>query len=392
MIRYINNNIVNLSFLIVLLIPPTMIGFTIQFILFLCLLIIKRGKKKEIFSLVVFISIIISFLVNINEESSFKNNFRVFNFVLLFLFFPICKYEKIKDTTLYIALLFIVISQLSIAYRIPGAINFFDSIYPAGEIFNSEYAKELTSIRDLGFNRYAGLYRNPNVCAEYLSLLFIVFIIENYNKKMLFITFISTVFFISIMLTGSRTGAVTFLLVILAYLFFNRKYKYLFLIFVFGIFFIVKNFWNSSEIRIFNITQGFQEGGSFSLKLKILIAYLNKPNLDIVHLLFGNFTIDNSFSIYKIGMFDSGTSNYFYSFGLIGLFSIASFYWYLLSFKNINTYLLMLINIFAISSGVLIIYRMSFLFILLLSNYYSLHNQREFNDSIISANFSRKTF
>jgi len=351
------------------------------------LLFIKKGKKREIFSLVIFISIIISFLVNINEESSFKNNFRVFNLVLLFLFFPICKYEKIKDITLYIALSFILISQFSIAYRITGAINFFDAIYPAREIFNSEYAKELTSIQDLESYRYAGLYRNPNICAEYLSLLFIVFIIENYNKKVLFMTFISTVFFISIMLTGSRTGVITFLSVIFTYFFLTKKYKYFVSIIAFGLFSLVFNIWNLSEFRVFNIYQGFQERGSFSMKLNILMTYLNKPNLDIIHFFLGNFTIDNTFSIYKISMFDSGTSNYFYSFGLIGLFSIALFYWYLLTLKNKNVYLLMLINLFAISSGVLIIYRMSFLFILLLSNYYSLHNQRKYNDSIISSNF-----
>jgi hypothetical protein len=384
MLKLIKSNIVNISFLVVLLFPPTTVGFVVQFVVLVILLFIKKGEKKELFSAVIIISIIASFLLNINVESSLKNNFRAFNLALLFLFFPITKYEKIKNSTLFIASIFIIISQILIAYRIPLGITFFDVLYPAGDLFNSEYAKELTSVKDLASNRYAGLYRNPNICAEYLCLLFIVFIIENFNKKASWVLSISSLFLVVIVLTGSRTGIITYFATILAYLFFKKDYRYI-LMFSIGIPFFLLNFGEMiSNIRIFNI--GNQD--SINIKYNILIDYIENPRLDLIHFLLGNFTLDNTVQ-YKIHMFDSGVSNHFFSFGFLGVFILILFYGYLFSLKNTNIYFLMIINLFAISSGVIIIYRMSFLFILLLSNYYSLYTQNTRNDSLSISYFSK---
>ncbi|HBY68439.1 MAG TPA: hypothetical protein DEG69_12195 [Flavobacteriaceae bacterium] len=123
--------------------------------------------------------------------------------------------------------------------------------------------------------------------------------------------------------------------------------------------------------RVFDISSGID--GSLSTKFVWFTSFFE--NLDSpIKFLFGHFTTDN-IEQYGVKMLDSEWGEIFYNFGIFGVFSLLIFYGNILKTKDKNLLFLLLILLWGITSTILFSYRMSFLFMFLLSNYYSYYLQ-----------------
>jgi len=352
-------------------------------------LALKYSKIKRInyLQISMIILIFISFIWNLlyGVELSNKSLLRAFYISELILFFPFVSNIRIPNSYLYLIISVILMSQLSYILNVGFLINLFNSIYPyTGEelYYTSSYLIEksstISSISDFGLIRYGGLFYNSNVCMKYVSLILIVFVIENkgvyFKKHMIFYTLV----IISSILASSRTGFVIILFaVILGYYLKNNKlnFKNIFFIFSFSLLLLLLLYVSfGDEIRLFQISEGFEEEGSISLKYNNFIYYWNKI-YDLRQVIVGNFNIDSLKELYDtpFSMFDSEWGNSVYCYGIFfTLFYIAFLIKKIKNLKGMN-FIAVLILLWIISSTILFSYRTSFAFLFVLSKYVNVY-------------------
>lgn len=330
MIKKLMNNhfLMNVYIVLIFLLPNGVIYYGVMYFFLLILLQIKILNKNS--KIVLLISVFLSFIFNINSFYEFKDLLIAFNIVFLLFFFPFFfKKVQIKIYVIYFITIIVLLSQLSFLFQIQPLMNLFETIYK-NENLENEFTSFIT-----GALRNGGLYYNPNQASKYLtSILTLLLVLDYKNRDKLII---ATSILFSVFLTGSRTGLVIALIILLCYtLFIIRRKIISFFLIVFG------------SISVIIIGEGSRslnlgETGSFDYKLNAFINYWNIITKDenFLNLLFGNFTTNYSFlfqkyrldSFFRYG-FDAEIGMMISSLGLF--FTILYLIYYINIFKWIN--------------------------------------------------------
>ncbi len=336
-------------------------------------------KKTQFFiiSLLLF-SFVFNSFIGLDLSNDSKSYLRSLVIFELFLFFPFIGNVKISNKALYFALLYIFFSQVSYMWGYQPLIKFFNDFYPyEGEHLNYKADYLLEHANEISLtNRYfrlGGLYHNPNLAASYLNILFAVFIIENFNR-----TFKSNFPFIlmcscAIVATGSRTGFFIAAAIFVYYIYFRSSDKkkvlrnafLLTTLFIFFFFLYLFSFDSSLDLRFLDYQEGLEK--SLYIKLKIFDDYILDIDLNFMTILFGNFTNGGVNSI----QFDSEWGELIYRYGIFFFIILLVFYFQVFNSLTSEKKIIFFILLWMISATVLMNYRTSFLFMLLLSKYYS---------------------
>lgn len=381
----IHSLIFNISILIGLLLPHDRTLFQLVNYLLIFLLFITNSHKRLVFNSIkikyTFVLIIIlSFSINvlIGNNIEFKDLARLGLFVILFALFPFVSNVKISRIVLYLSLLYIVISQIAYVLNIGFLVNFYNSLYPyTGEVrgFTSDFLTQNAGDIDWIVNRrYGGIFHNPNQLARFVSLLLAVILIENKNKSIKKIIPFIIISAFSFVLSGSRSGfLVGFILIVMSFIYlrenkFNIKGIFISGFFILCIGYLISMIFQSQSLRVFDVKEGFS--GSIGTKFDWFSSFFIQLNTPI-RFFFGHFSSNQITKLYGVPLLDSEWGELFYCFGLLGVISLASFYFYLCRLKDAKINFLLLILLWCISSTVLFNYRMSFIFMLFLSKYYS---------------------
>ena len=369
------------ALLLGLFMPTNNISYVVQGILPLILFVYyKPSRSFNIAKFVLFIILIIasSFIINSINVFSINTLFRFLSFIVLFGLFPFTKSIKISTTVLYISLFYIILSQVSYVLGINLLVNFFDSIYPytGNQIgYQTDYLlRSAGDLESIVHRRYGGLYHNPNQCVKYVSFLLIIFLINakgelKLYKKLIFLVSV----LISIILSGSRTGFVVVLIVVLYDLFIydvtrvNAKFFLSLIATLFLLIFLLL-FFSDSDLRIFQVSEGNID--SLGAKFTFFYQYFQQVFSPLIFL-FGNLSSENIYINYNLSQMDSEWGELFYSFGLLGIISFGMFYLKLWKTRYDKLRFYMFILLWGITSTIIFSYRMSFVFMLLLSSYYS---------------------
>ncbi len=223
-----------------------------------------------------------------------------------------------------IASVFLLItSQIGIAYDISFFTNVRNDFYPIElDLWSAEHLSSGFSFRE---SRYGGIYYNPNVMGQMLSLLLVTLLLAEQNIKLKII--ISSAIIISIVLTGSRTALIVSLITIAWFIHTNIKHKltsyFLILSGIVGIIIIGGAFIGSLQQGI------FESGGSANIKFTILMQYLQEHTQTwngLTKILLGSGSHDDL-------VFDSDYGDIIGHFGLIGFLTIIAFLYIL--YKNL---------------------------------------------------------
>ena len=264
---------------------------------------------------------------------SFLNEFNILQFIRLFqiiglvLLFPIdFSPPKYFKSILFSILGYLIFIQIGITLDISFVRDFVDKFYPIDINYwgTFEY-EEISEIASNLNNRLAGIYYNPNLMGQSILMLYSIILtllqLEGNQRLVKFILFFLCL--LSIVLSGSRTALITF---IVLNLFAYRKYifKY-FLIFIpsalIGFIFLLEKF--EVDIRILNnITDPFGDKyDSGGAKLKVFIEYFSNYNYssitEFLFFLFGkmNWTIQ----------FDADPGYIISFFGIFGFFILLTY-------------------------------------------------------------------
>jgi len=328
----------------------------------------------------IILSILISFILFafISSETDIsKSLLRNISIVLLLLLFPFVTNTKLPNIYLYIALSYIFISQISYMIGVKQIISFFNDLYPyEGErtTYQSDYLESVAHQMSL-INRslrLGGLYKNSNQCAKYLTLILASFMIENYKKTFKQNLPFLILFSLSIIATGSRTGFFITLFILIYFFYIKAENKDLaikllsvgFILVVISSFLFLATSGYLSNLRFLDYEEGLDK--SLLTKISILANYISSSD-NILTLLFGNFTNDGINSI----TFDSEWGESIYRYGIISVFAFAIFYISVFKTLSKKNRIIFITLLWAISSTMILSFRASFVFMLLLSKYYS---------------------
>lgn len=328
------------------------------------------GTVKFLMCGIVIVSLLYS--VIFVHHSSIKYLFSSVFFFMLILLFPFAGNNSIPKGYYYVAMYYILFTQLLYVLNVPVLQKVIESWYPIREedLNSFEYMTRTISTSNILNYRLGGLFRNPNQCSRYVCLITAAFLAERHNATMKNVIVMILLAVVSVVLTGSRTGLAVMAIIIGFFLYKNptMKKSVKFCLLTASLVTILPMFIiGSEEIRGFNMSQGFNN--SANVKLQVLEDYLTQDN-SWFHLLFGYADIGtfrpSNYSIMAI--FDSEYGNMIYCYGFLGLTMLIVFY-----IKSIKTCpkecrFYFFILLWSITSTVLMSYRMSFLFMFFLSH------------------------
>lgn len=366
----------NVIIIINFLTPYTQWAYFLQLFCLLFLIIFFRSSSIKIdpIKILLFIVFILAFLVSTKRSELVVTDYlRILNLFILVLFFPITDFIKIKYWVLHLLVYVIFFSQIVFILKIFPIIQVIENFYPAEVHFNP--LVNIGSLKDFsgnGFLRYGGLYMNSNHAGKFLTLILAVFLIEQRGKSISTKLFFIIPYILAIFLTGSRTAFLASIILSLFYFWHENKFNKKTLVFVIITFFIISVL-ISFEFRIASL---FDEDlpyqlGSLSEKSLFLKNYLFYDS-NLINLLFGNFTIrsNNYIHYLRVMDFDSGIGYLIYSIGFFGLLLIIAFFVKLIRNSNFEVKIITIVLIWTVSSTILLQFKMSFLFFMLLSSYY----------------------
>jgi len=318
----------------------------------------------------------ISFSKNIGGVSLSNDKDMLMNIylMLLLLLFPFSKAIKPMHPYVYIfSIGYLFISQLSYAFNIPFVVDYFEMFYKyQGDQLGYQSEFLLSGAGDLDFTkyrRYGGLFHNPNQAMKYMTLLYLgalLFWAKNSLPKFLII---SLIVFTSVILSGSRTALIIYSITSVFYVFFkvkltgnNSVFSFVAAILgvIYGALYIANKF--KSE-RSFAVDDGLSD--SIGVKFDWFFEVFRQ--LDIGDLLFGHFW-RSSLANYNVQILDSEIGYLIYDFGIMGLFAwiLAVSYLFYLCPKSYR--LIFIFLLWSISSTILMSYRTSFVFFIVLSS------------------------
>ena len=280
----------------------------------------KLNKFAAFFVLVIYTSFIVNVFIGDNIET--KSLLRILSLSFLFGLFPFCDNVKIPNNILYIILGGILLSQLAFTFGISSIVSLIDSLYPyEGDLSNQITDNILSGAGDIDFiinRRYGGIYRNSNQLARYVSVLFLVYLIENRKKTVVQLLPFFTLVVTSILLAGSRTGFIVIMTLSFGQYYFlkdkNTKSSIMLtLFFLLAILFFGYMVISEFDLRVFKITSGLDD--SIGTKFDWFLDFFNQLN-SAPRFLLGHFSTDN-LNQYGLELLDSEWGVLFYSFGLL---------------------------------------------------------------------------
>ena len=292
---------------------------------------------------------------------------------LLLLLFPFAGNNNIPKGYYFVAVYFIILTQVIYLLNVPSLQHLMETIYPAvGESTITVYERMTRNITTTNiFNyRLGGLYYNPNQCSRYVCLITAAYLAERNNAPLKKVSLFILSAFVSVLLTGSRTGLVVIFLIITFFTYRNSSVKkeakvalsVAFLVIILPLF-----IFGSNDYRGFNVSQGLNN--SANKKWYVIADYLSQDNT-VFHLLFGYGDIENfqPSSIWIMENFDSEYGNVIYCYGFLGFFMLVLFYINAIKACPQRCRFFFFILLWSITSTIMMSYRMSFVFMLFLSH------------------------
>ena len=319
-----------------------------------------------------------AFSINNGTHDSNKYILMGFNILLLMICFPFAGGRAIPKAYYYIALIFIILSQIVYLIGFEPLQLLYEYLYPAtGEnetrMFN--YMKENITFGGIFNFRLAGLFHNPNQASRYITSLVALFLVDYSKERFVSVLRFLIFAFISVLLTGSRTGFVVLFVLAGYYLYKSetiskqvRAGMYILLLFLF---LPVAMIAASETIRGLNVAGGMSD--SFVFKIQVFADYLGQPN-SFLHLLIG-YADPSTFrpsDISIIEIFDSEYGNMVYTYGFLGLIINIAFYLSCWRYTIRRGRIFYFMLLWYITSTLLFSYRMCFIFMFMLSHIVSL--------------------
>lgn len=339
----------------------------------------KQNQVYYKYNWIVLVPIVVSLLINLPQDISSKSIIGTFTILLYFFCFPMVGKVKVPDGYFYFILGFIFISQVAYAFNIVVMERFLNTYYPISET-NIDYAYQIHMQNAVNANnifsfRLGGLYHNSNQCSRYLTFLLASFIVLNNEKPIKQLLPFIVVNLYAVLLTGSRTGFVVSSLIIMAFVFIDRRINSLWrtvIVIVSITIFLVLVLSGSSTFRSFNVVQGFDN--SANVKYYAFSDYIEHENTPI-RFVFG-YLDENRFesSAGIMNKFDADYGYLIFQFGFVGFFAILLFFASVFRRMDIRGHVFFILLLWMISSTIVTSFRAIFIFILLLSVIY---NQRK---------------
>jgi hypothetical protein len=322
---------------------------------------------QKYFILLCFIISIATGASLIVEQAEFS---RIIMLTIAFFCFPLNVCFNATYTYCLVAVFFFLfLTQVGSALGIPYTDVFRDSFYPIED--NVWSSNNIEGIESLNDNRYAGIYYNPNIMGQSMVLLYVIIAkcLNDLNdfKLKIILTFL---FFVSILLTGSRTSIFVFFIM----LFFQFKsfFKFSFIIpfASIALLFILFNMDSISiyldNFRSFNVASLYGEKlSSGTAKLDIFLTWFNE-------ILNGTWSNSIQF-IFGVGVilqqFDFDIGYILQVFGLFGFIAIFMFFRKIYMITPRKNRFIFFIFLISIGATVIVNFRFSILAIIILSMY-----------------------
>lgn len=372
----VNNHLLSFVWLMLFIMPNNMMFYIFVPVAFIVLYRLTDYLPKTIFLGLLIGCLSFNLLCNLSEDYLlWKDKFRVIVLILLFISFARLKGEKILKQYIYVAILFLVLTQMSFAFNISFITDIVKTFYAEG----SEYAeRKLTNyysydLANYGIARLGGIFFNPNQYARNLELIFITLLCESKQFRRLDFFILIPIIIFSILATGSRTSLIVLIIIIIMH-FYSTKIITVRNFFIIGLIagilipYLMANT-NLGDFRSLKIDEGMDN--SFGIKLQLLSMYF-KSIVDPMTLIIGNISYD--ILIYKYGIqiigtdFDIGNIIILYGFSFFILYTIFCIIIYKKMLPQYRIVFCILIWMF--SSSIICSYRMAPSFILILGLYY----------------------
>jgi len=398
LIPYKDSAIINIIFIIAVFLPVNTSSYILQGVIIFGLVfsssIVNRDRIEGNFKyqkLMFYLWVSLSYFYNVVMGAQFETDsiIKIGYLTIILLSFPISRTYKIFESTIFVCIILIFITQISYPLNISFIIDMIDTYYARESFFNNSEAVMLNtytgSLLDL---RFGGVFRNPNQCARIVTLLYGVFLVNKINNGSSIFNVLSLLLFIpSILMTGSRTSLVIFIMLTGLYYYYKSKYVFKKSILILPVLMVVIVIFIGNinlDGRIFDFSElsGNENNASFTTKLNFLNNYISYASKSQPFDLFiGTFNVDSGDNFvfnsnYRIKNFDSEIGYVVYSLGFVGILLILWFY--IIIYKNTghNVKLLMIILLWSLTSTILTNMRFSFLFLFVLSIYYDKAKQK----------------
>lgn len=328
----------------------------------------KENKSTLRISGLVIVPLLLSLFYNLLQVSSLKPILLCVTLGLYVFIFPFVDSRLgVKPIYFYVTLIIILISQLAYVLDVSFITNLLDTFYPIEGENESMYShmRSNVTVENMLNYRLGGLYRNPNDCARSLTLLLVSFLVLFRDKKVLPFMALSLG---GVLITGSRTGAVIAILIIIAFFVFCTNSRSLLLICVLSAFIVVLLFTaisDNSFMRALDVSSGFNN--SLSFKWNTFEYYINNED-SIIRILLGYLDPERFDSSYGImNHFDSDYGYLFFNYGIIGFTGILLYSLALLKRMTKSGRVFLIILLWMVTSTVFSSYRCVFVYMLLLS-------------------------
>ena len=338
--------------------------------LFLVYLFIKNISNLNNYrdlKILLFVSFFISFLFGLSKGIELTQLIRFFSVLILFWTYPL-KFElkRIHLILLLIVGVYLIIMQLGRAIGISVIDDFITTNYPnEKKIFIETVYDNIDKLVNEFDTRLAGIASEANTMAHTMLILFATIIIglrKNFSSRIVLVAFICA--FISILVTGGRTGLVTFIIMnIFIFKDYLKQNKKILLLFISG--FIILYFNYLVNFRALDLLSLFdQKESSGSIKMQILLDYFMEISSgsieDFIIFIFGYMNWDRHF--------DAELGNVISFYGVMGLLLIVLFFIqiYKATYKNYRW--IFFIFLISIGGTILLNYRFGILTFLALSS------------------------
>lgn len=365
-----------LSLFLGLLLPHTSTLFLLVnpllCVVFILINLINRGQRFTRFAIFPILAILSSIVINMTGDVTSKSLLTAFSIILCLVTFSGGVEAQVKNIYLYICFGAILLSQVCYMFHLTYVSSFIDTYYPItwGEDFITRTNENVTIYNYSEF-RLGGLYRNPNHLAKYVCFLLAIYLLNNRNLPIKKLLVFSSLCFISIVFTGSRTGFVIGVLLLLFGLSRNASSSSsLKRIFVFVAILGLVVYFIASGLggRGMSVEQGMKD--SAGLKFYMLLDYLSHEN-SVIYYIFGH--LDHSLfkaSFQASYSLDSEYGYIIYCFGFVGFLAFIYYLWKVYHHVEKKNRLFFWVLLWMISSTIIMSYRAVFVFFLLLSTIY----------------------
>ena len=257
---------------------------------------------------------------------------------------------------LFFAVMYLFVTQIILGFQVAIIESFVNDWYQYRGNWGAP--AKLDSLSNIGNNRYAGIFRNPNIMGQMMVLLYCC--LARYVKERGYFLPIFSLFFISVLITGGRTAAIT--LFVLG--FFSAKqslhFYSKFILVCLGIILLIMTIYIdfsgfSFRALDINITEG-----SFQVRIENITDWLVK-DIHLSSLLFGRAT--------TYTFFDSELGYILEMYGLVGISILLFFFKKIYDNTQREYRYLFFIFLFSFAATVLINFRFSMLLFIILSMY-----------------------